>query len=69
MEMTQVTKDTIIADILDMDIAEAAIPLLQSIGMHCMGCAMANTETLDEACQAHNVDTNELLAKLNALKQ
>ncbi|MCL2409308.1 MAG: DUF1858 domain-containing protein [Oscillospiraceae bacterium] len=67
--MTQVTKDTIIADILEMDIAVDAIPLLESIGMHCMGCVMANKETLDEACQAHNVDTNELLAKLNALKQ
>ena len=48
-----------------MKIAPDAVPLFREIGMHCMGCAMANTETLDEACQAHNVDTNELLAKLN----
>ena len=65
--MQQFTKDTVIADILKMDIAEQAVPLLQSIGMHCLGCVMASGETIGEACQAHNVNTEELLSKLTAL--
>ena len=63
--MTQITKDTIIADILN--IAPDAVPLFQSIGMHCLGCAMASGETLGEACAAHGVDVDELLPKISAL--
>ena len=65
--MTQITKDTIIADLLKTDIAQEALPLLQSIGMHCLGCVMASQETIGEACQAHNVDTEEIVSKLTAL--
>jgi len=65
--MQAITRDTIIADIIKMDIADQAMPLLQSIGMHCMGCVMANRETLEEACMAHGVDVDELIAKLSAL--
>ena len=65
--MAQITRDTIIKDILEMDIAEEAVPLFQSIGMHCLGCAMASSETLGEACEAHGVDADELLSKLMAL--
>ena len=60
----QITKDTIIADILG--IAPDAAPLFQEIGMHCLGCAMANGETLEEACNAHGVDPDEFLTKLTA---
>ena len=59
-----ITKDTIIADILD--IAPDSAPLFQSIGMHCLGCAYASGETLSEACAAHGVDADEFLAKLTA---
>ena len=65
--MTQITKDTVIADLLKTDIAEAAVPVLQSIGMHCLGCVMATRETIGEACQAHNVNTDELVSKLMSL--
>ena len=65
--MTQITKDTIIADLLKTDIAEDVVPLLQSIGMHCLGCVMASQETLGEACQAHDVDAEEIVSKLMAL--
>jgi len=65
--MQQLTKDTVIADILKMDIAEQAVPLLHSIGMHCLGCVMSSNETIEEACMAHDVDAGELLAQLTAL--
>ena len=67
--MQAITGDTVIADIINMDIAEKAIPLLQSIGMHCLGCVMANRETLAEACMAHGVDVDELVGKLVALTE
>jgi len=62
-----ITKDTVISDILKMGIAEEAIPLLQSIGMHCLGCVMANNETLGQACAVHGVDADELVLKLTSL--
>jgi len=65
--MQAITKDTIIADIINMDIAEQAMPLLQSIGMHCLGCVMANRESLGQACMAHGVDADELVTKLTAM--
>ena len=63
--MPQITQDTIIADVLKT--APESVPLFMSIGMHCLGCAMASGETLDQACQVHGVDADEFLAKVNAL--
>jgi len=60
--MSQITKDTIIADI--MKIAPDSVPLFQSIGMNCLGCAMASGETLGQACEVHGVDADEFLVKL-----
>ena len=62
--MQTITKDTIIADILE--IAPDSAPLFQSIGMHCLGCAMSSGETLGEACEVHGVDADEFLAKLTS---
>ncbi len=62
--MKTITKDTIIADILD--IAPESAPLFMSIGMHCLGCAMANGETLGEACEVHGVDFDEFMEQLQA---
>jgi len=63
--MAQITKDTVIADI--MNIAPESVPMFQSIGMHCLGCAMASGETLGQACAVHGVDADDFLAKLNTL--
>lgn len=62
--MTQITKDTIIADI--MNVAPESAPMFQAIGMHCIGCAMASGETLEQACAVHGVDADEFLENLNA---
>ena len=58
----QITKDTIIADILNA--APEAATLLRGMGMNCLGCAMATGETLGDACQAHGVDTDVILKQL-----
>ena len=62
--MAQITKDTIIGDILD--IAPETAPIFLSIGMHCLGCPSSRGETVEQACMVHGVDVNELLEKINA---
>ena len=62
--MSQITKDTLISEILS--IAPESAPLFRAIGMNCLGCAMASSESLEQACSAHGVDVNELLSKLEA---
>lgn len=61
--MAQITKDTIIGDILD--IAPGTAPIFLSIGMHCLGCPSSRGETVEQACMVHGVDVNELLEQLN----
>ena len=61
--MSQITKDTIISEVLE--VAPQSAPLFLSIGMHCLGCAMASGETVEEACMVHGVDPDDFLEKLN----
>ena len=58
-----ITKDTIIGDILD--VAPETAPVFLSIGMHCLGCPASRGETIEEACEVHGVNCDELLEKLN----
>ncbi len=62
--MFQVTKETVIADI--MMNAPQTMPLFQEIGMHCMGCAMSSGENVEQACAVHGVDPDLFVTKLNA---
>ena len=41
-----------------------AMPAFQAIGMHCMGCALASGENLEQACAAHGVDPDEFIEGL-----
>lgn len=58
-----VTPDTIIGDILDMDRDTA--PYFLEIGMHCLGCPASRGESIADACAVHGTDANALVAKLN----
>ena len=62
--MFEITKDTVISDIL-MNAPDTA-PLFLEIGMHCLGCAFATGENVDEACNAHGVAVEPFLNRLNA---
>lgn len=65
--MEKITKDSLIGEVLEMDVELAKY--FFEIGMHCLGCPASRGETIEEACQVHGVDCEELLAKLNeALK-
>ena len=61
--MVNITKDTIIGDILD--IAPQTAPIFMSIGMHCLGCPSSRGGTVGEACQVHGVDVDALLRAVN----
>ena len=62
--MINITKETIIGDILD--IAPQTAPIFLSIGMHCLGCPASRGETVEQACMVHGVDVDVLVEKLNA---
>ena len=57
-------KDTRIGEILEKAPEKAEI--LLEIGMHFLGCPASQMETLEEACDVHGIDVNEVLEKLNA---
>ena len=61
--MAKITKDTLIADCLKLNPNSAEI--LLGVGMHCLGCAMAHGETIEEAVFVHGNDLDALLEKLN----
>ena len=61
--MIQITKDTIIGDILD--IAPQTARVFLAIGMQCLGCPSSRGETVEEACAVHGVDVDKLLAIVN----
>ncbi len=58
-----VNKDTLIGEIIMIDPGNAAI--LMANGMHCPGCPAAQGETLEEACQVHNMNVDDLLHTIN----
>lgn len=57
-------KTTTIGEILE--VAPEKAEILLEIGMHCLGCPASQAETLEEACDVHGIDVEELLEKLNA---
>ncbi|HBB71375.1 MAG TPA: disulfide oxidoreductase [Ruminococcus sp.] len=59
----QITKETIIGEILDTDFEVA--PFFLEIGMHCLGCPASRGESIEEACAVHGTDPDALVAKLN----
>ena len=61
--MAQITKDTIIAEVLRIDPETA--PFFLEIGMHCLGCPSASGESVEQACMVHGVDCDELVEKIN----
>ena len=58
------TRETMISEIVEK--CPQAMPAFQAIGMHCMGCALASGENLEQACFAHGVDPDEFISYLEA---
>lgn len=61
--MAQVTKSTMIGELLRID--ENVAPILLEIGMHCLGCPSSQMETIEEAAMVHGIDPDVLVNKIN----
>ena len=58
-----VTKDTLIGDVLDFDVETAQF--FFEIGMHCLGCPHSRGESIEDACIVHGTNADELVKKIN----
>lgn len=58
-----IDKNTKIGELLE--IAPEKADILLQAGMHCLGCPASQAETLEEACEVHGIDVEELLNELN----
>lgn len=56
-------KDTKIGELLE--VAPEKAEILMEAGMHCLGCPASQAETLEEACEVHGIDVEELVNKIN----
>ena len=59
----EITKDTIIGDVIDYDRDTAQF--FFEIGMHCLGCPASRGESIADACMVHGTDADELVKKIN----
>jgi hydrid cluster protein-associated redox disulfide domain len=62
-EVMTISKDMLIGEILAVDIGIAKF--LLEMGMHCLGCPSARGESLEQACEVHGVDVDELIVQIN----
>lgn len=63
----QATKDMTIQSVIEMN--QGTADILMSSGMHCLGCAMAHGETIEQACSVHGVDADALVSQINEYLQ
>lgn len=60
----EINKDMKIGELLQ--VAPEKADILLEAGMHCLGCPASQAETLEEACEVHGINVDELIEKLNA---
>lgn len=58
----KITKQTTMGEMLEYDMGIAYI-LMQS-GMHCVGCPSSIGESLEQACEVHGLDADEVLQSI-----
>ena len=58
-----VNKKMSIGEVLRMDGDTAAI--FMSFGMHCLGCPCATAESIEDDCEVHGTNADELVEELN----
>lgn len=58
-----IEKITKIGELLE--IAPEKAEILLQAGMHCLGCPASQAETIEEACEVHGIDVDDLLEKIN----
>ena len=60
----EISKDITIGKLLE--VAPEKADILLNAGMHCLGCPASQAETIEEACEVHGIDVEELMKQLNA---
>lgn len=60
----EISKDMTIGKLLE--VAPEKADILLNAGMHCLGCPASQAETIEEACEVHGIDVEELIKELNA---
>jgi len=62
--MAKITKAINIAELVTK--YPESVPVLVEAGFHCLGCAAASFETLEDGCLAHGLDADGIVRKINA---
>ena len=60
-----IDKKMLLGDILQNEKADKIAEILFANGMHCLGCPSAQMESLEEACQVHGLNCDEILSRIN----
>lgn len=60
----QIDKKMTIGELLEK--APEKTEILLEAGMHCLGCPASQAETIEEACEVHGIDLEEIIKKLNS---
>ena len=58
-----ITKDMTIGEVIKLN--QDAAQILMRFGMGCLGCPSAQVETVEQACEVHGLNLEEVLAALN----
>ena len=68
IKMTKkINKNMTFTELIEAD--PQATEKLMKAGMHCIGCPMAMMETIEQGCEAHGIDADELVKELNENKK
>ena len=59
----EITKDMTISSVLKID--DSMSDVFMGFGMFCIFCHLSEDETIAEACEVHEIDTDYLVTKLN----
>ena len=62
-EKQKITKEMSFSEIMEKN-PKASKVLLEK-GMHCIGCPMAQMESLEEGCMSHGLNPDEVVEELN----
>ncbi|MBN3033741.1 MAG: DUF1858 domain-containing protein [Candidatus Saganbacteria bacterium] len=65
-EEIKITRTMTIAEALKAKPQIAALLMVR--GMHCLGCVIAQGETIEQAAEVHGLDADQLVKDLNELK-
>ena len=58
-----ITKDMKIAEVVEK--YPNTVEIFFKFGLHCVGCHLAQTESIEEGAQAHGIDVKKLVKALN----